>query len=110
MIGIVGDGGCVVLDFPNGEHPVDPHTGVMFFHLLTKGVRADIIRYFDRTRSIDVALQQKLLGIHNIAMPKINCIDDVLPKFLCVSRVVTRSNSTINPNPRSTRWCGVIVI
>jgi hypothetical protein len=86
LIGIVGDGGCVARDFPNGEHPVDPHTGVMFFHLLTKGVRADIIKYFDRTRSIDVALQQKLLGIHNIAMPKINCIDDVLPKsFGCES-------------------------
>lgn len=60
-------GGHVVVEFPNFNHPVDPHTDTYFFHLLPMAQRQSISRYFRRTKLLPESELLKLDSLANMS-------------------------------------------
>ncbi|MBT8544349.1 methyltransferase domain-containing protein [Polynucleobacter paneuropaeus] len=75
--------GLMVLEFPNGEYPIDPHTGVHFFHLLPIEVRRKIFNLYADSKLQDEIYMEKLGGITHLFMPSLN---DVLSIAGCFWR------------------------
>jgi hypothetical protein len=76
---VVKDDGAIILEFPNGEHPIDPHTEIMFFHLLPKNKRNELLQYFSRTNIISSDLYNTLKSVSDLNMPSLNSIKKIIP-------------------------------
>lgn len=47
---ILSPDGCILIDFPNQKNPIEPHTEILFFHLLNKAERSRIYNYCEQVQ------------------------------------------------------------
>jgi 2-polyprenyl-3-methyl-5-hydroxy-6-metoxy-1,4-benzoquinol methylase len=72
---LINEKGKLFLNFPNGENPRDPHTGIYYFHQLSLDQRKRNYNHLIKTKPFDKNYLNMLGGILALEMPN---LEDIL--------------------------------